>query len=365
MGSAGPFSFAPDLFEEDRTIGSVTEGGITIDAYGVSEDTLRAEMAQSVATPTVETPVAKPVEADADDDAPEKPAAPAQPVADKAADKKRSIQARIDELTAEKHANARERDAARKDVEDLRRELDTLKRGAAKPEPKADAPTPERFPKYDEYLQAHPDASLEDWMDARDVWRDGQAAKVRDAEARQRHEEQTRAERAGGFSERWAKERDAAPEVAAGVKPHIAEAWPLSTLPRNAQGQYLDPQSGQPKPLPSLFLNFIAEGVFRADHPVKLARYLSDHDAELRRLATVPPDDLLWQLAKLDARFGTADTSGPVAERKEPKSAAPPPIKPVSGSPSAAELGEEPGDDASDDEWLRWRQAQEKRRRRA
>jgi hypothetical protein len=214
-------------------------------------------------------------------------------------------------------------------------------------------------------LQAHPDASLEDWMDARDVWRDGQAAKARDAEARQRHEEQTRAERAGGFSERWAKERDAAPDVAAGVKPHIIDPWPISMLPRNAQGQYLDPQSGQPKPLPSLFLNFIAEGVFRADHPVKLARYLSDHDAELRRLATVPPDDLLWQLAKLDARFGTADSSGPVAERKEPKSAAPPPIKPVSGSPSAAELGEEPGDDASDDEWLRWRQAQEKRRRRA
>src|SRR5262245_9532497 len=344
-------------------VASVTENGVTVEAHGISEEALREELSQpSNVRPVKDRPAPEPKPArEAAETTQETPKDTPPPSGDKNADKRRSFQARIDELTGEKHATARERDAAKAEVEHLRREIEALKR-APRQEPKEEAPKPERFPNYNEYLQTtDPNASLEDWMDARDAWRDKKRDAEQAAAARQYHAEQARAEKATSFSERFSKERESAGADAPPIRTELENAWPISNLPRDAQGRFLDPATNQPK-APD-FWNALAEGIYHAQHPYLLSRYLSDHEGEVRRLATVPPDQLFWQIARLDARFDAAD-SGPAPRREAPKSAAPPPIKPVSGSQQADAIGDEPGDDASDDEWYRWRMAQKNRQRR-
>jgi hypothetical protein len=322
-------------------LASVTTDGITIESNTQSEAVLRDELAQSTpAKAETTTADSKGVETDT-----EKPEVSAESQAgQQLAKKKRSLQDRIDEITAEKYASQRERDAAKAEADALKRELTALK--APKPQEQPKPPT-EKFPRYDEYLQGHPDASLEDWMDARDTWRDGQREKqIREVQAKHA-QERDRAQRAGQLAERWTKDAEADPALAEGLDTRLTDAWPISLL------------SPDQKPT---FWNAVAEGILRAPNPLKLTRYLTDHEPELRRLATVPPDDFFWEMASLATRIGAASSTGPASKPQPKTSTAPPPIKPVSGSSPVAET-EEPGDDASDDEWYRWQQSRKGRRR--
>jgi chromosome segregation ATPase len=77
--------------------------------------------------------------------------------------KKKSLQSRIDDVTAEKHRTAGERDAARAELAELREELAALKAGKTKPEAKPEAveadpddpePKVEEFDDYQKYVKA-------------------------------------------------------------------------------------------------------------------------------------------------------------------------------------------------------------------
>lgn len=301
--------------------------------------------------------------------------------------KKKSIQARIDEIYAQAKHTERERDEARQEIARLRAQLEGKggktddagaggRFGDGKDGKAADAGKGEKvggvdlgaskFPKYNEWLQQGNDGELEDYLDARDSWRDAKATQVANAGAVKRQHEEAFTQVARTFNERMAPVLEEDPEFYEQIDPRLINTPALSALPPGT---------------PGTFGNFLVEQVVRSERPKELLIHLSDPKV-IRRLVTLQPHEILREITKYELSLGTADAShkaGPAAgaqvneeedgeeleeaprgrsageARTESTSRAHPPAKPVRGSSQQhASPDEEPGDDASDDDWYRW-----------
>lgn len=117
------------------------------------------------------------------------------------------------------------------------------------------------------------------------------------------------------------------------IDPKIA-AKPISHLKQGEHGTYR---------------NGIAEVILTSENPVGLMQYLSahQHDADIQRLSTLPPDQFFRQMGRLEARLEAAH-SVPASPRKEPISQAKPLIKTVSGSAQVPSDDDALDDDSSD-----------------
>jgi hypothetical protein len=329
---------------------SISHEGTEVSSYTETPDQLRAALGveQQPTEPPAETPTP---ESDTD----ETPAG-GEPPAESAAGqtlakKRRSLQDRIDTITREKYETVRERDDARMQARRLEQELADLKRGnghpPTTPTPASGAPTPEKFPKYADYLHTHPDAELEDWLEARDTWRDqrhaDQTARAHQAETRSR----TLTQRTQTFSAKIQAAVQHDPDLLSQVDPRLLQTKPLSSLAPDE---------------PPTFGNFLVEQILASEHPEKLLRHLSN-DAEVQRLAALDPDRVIRELARIEYGLGAAPPSGPAPTAVSP-SKAHPPVKPLGGSPPQ-DADAPPGDDA-DDETHRvyWNQKELARRRR-
>lgn len=97
---------------------------------------------------------------------------------------------------------------------------------------------------------------------------------------------------------------------------------------------------------------------------VEILQHLSDDQELAQRLSSLHPAEVLPELgeikATLKAQLEAASSPAPALKAK-PQSQATPPIQPVKGSSHVAD-SDDPGDDASDDEWLRAERARAKRR---
>lgn len=145
---------------------SVEHEGRVLTGVGVSEEALR----DTVERHTPEPP-------------------PASETAEQKADRVRNEQGqftkptrgqrRFDQLTGEREAERRQREAVEKERDDLRKQLEEARKPApvaptvAPVEPPAHAAAPVApaekfsFPAYDEYVTAHPDATWDEWLDAK------------------------------------------------------------------------------------------------------------------------------------------------------------------------------------------------------
>lgn len=245
--------------------------------------------------------------------------------------RKASIQAEIDELTATKHTTRRELEAAQQELASLRAELTKLQKPAA-PAPAPTQPAAKfAFPEYQAWEAEHKGASYEDYIDAR------QDARYRfNTEQEQRQQALTAKtqafeSRAAKFSQRFAAAKASDPEFVHNVDPRLLETPALSALP---EGQA------------PTFGNFLVEQILDSEHPKELLVYLSN-EAEVQRLATLPPNQVIRALASFEARLDAAPakaTSGPVSVVK-PQSQAPPPVKPLGATPAVPD-----DDEYSDDE---------------
>lgn len=265
-----------------------------------------------------------------------------KPVEAKVAEKKprNDPQARIDQ------AIARQRDAERRAEEATRRADDAVARAAApKPEAKPVAVAkPDKFPTYAGFLETHPDASLEDYMDARDDDRDQR----REAKAREQQEtthlEQTFATRATKFSDEYQKATEADPELPKRIDTQLLSVRPYSNL--TAADKALIRQIPNPQERDAVaFRCFLADQWIESEHAVALLEHLSDPTV-YQRLATLPPNQVIRELAKYEAGLTAAprkDDSGSVVEAK-PASKARPPFKPLGTTSHVA------ADDESDEE---------------
>ena len=267
----------------------------------------------------------------------------AKPVSEKPAEKKprNDPQARIDQ------AIARQRDAERRaeEAERRAREIESRTPAPKAPDQPVAQPRVDRFPDYATFLQSKPDASLEEWMDARDEWRDSR----RDAQVRERIEseraETTFKQKASAFGERFAKAAQTDAELPQRLDQRLLSVRPYSTL--TAQDKALIRNISDPVERDAVaFRCFLADQWIESEHAIALLEHLSD-PSEFQRLATLPPNLVIRELAKLEAGFGAAfrKDSGPAP--KPQASQAKPPFKPLGTTPHGVA-----DDDGSDDESL-------------
>ena len=243
-------------------------------------------------------------------------------------------QARIDQ------AIARQREAERRadDAERKAREIEARTPPRQDPAPAA----PEKFPDYAAYLAQHPDASLEAWLDARDEWRDTKRETATRQQAEAARLEQTFTQRATSFSDQFAKAREADPAIESRINRDLLTVRPFSTL--TAQDQAAIRAIPNPAERDRVaFLCFLADQWIDSDHAVALVEHLSD-PREFQRLATLPPTQVVRELAKVEARLGAAAPQERGAAPRPTASQARPPITPLGTTPHAA------ADDGSDEE---------------
>jgi hypothetical protein len=186
----------------------------------------------------------------------------------------------------------------------------------------APAPTPEKFPTYDGYLATNPDASLEDWMDARDTWRDDKqsaAAQMR-AEADQRvQSEQTRATT---FSTQVGERTKTDPAFLQKISPDVLALRPFAAL---GEGEVGGP------------LNAIAEELLDSPVAPALMEHFTAHPEDLQRLTTLrDPRALIREFGKLEARFDAAAAADDAPAPHKTITAAPTPGTTLGSRPAVA-----------------------------
>jgi hypothetical protein len=221
----------------------------------------------------------------------------------------------------------------------------------------------EKFPKYSAWLEAGNDGDLEDWVEARESWGKTKDARVA-ADDRQLQEHSQRfTKTAATFTERMAPVLEAEPDFYERIDPRLIETPAASALPPGV------------KPT---FGNFLVEQVVVSAHPKALLEHLSDKKV-IQRLVTLQPDEIIRELTRFELTLGDPaatrtgpagratddgdddgegdDSDGDAAAAATATSRAHPPAKPVRGSSHEhSSPDDEPGDDASDDEWFRWEQ---------
>jgi hypothetical protein len=262
------------------------------------------------------------------------------------AEARKDPQARIrqqawDQREAERRAEAAEQ---RAEAAERREQERAREQTAAKPpEPQA-PPTPQtdKFPDYATYLQSNPDASLEAWMDARDEWRDAR----RDAQLQERaalqQAETTFHSKASAFGERFAAAAKTDPELEQRIDRELLNVRPYSTLTPQDKALIRNIPDPAARDLVA-FRCFLADQWIDSEHAVELLEHLSD-PKEFQRLATLPPNQVIRALAKIEAGFSAAPGKDRGPAPKPSASQANAPIKPLGTSPQGAT------DEGSDDE---------------
>ncbi len=327
---------------EPAQLATVVHEGIEVSSFSQTADELRAALGMDAQSPTPPEPPKPngppppdPPIGDEPEPDPGKEPSPESDAGKALARKRGSLQTRINDLTREKFESARERDEARRHAQRLEQELADLKKSANGNghTPAVSAPAADRFPKYAEYLTTHPDAELEDWLEARDTWRDEQRQTTERARAESDARTRSHTERSAQFA---AKMHDAVqhdPDLLSKIDPRLLQTKALSAL--------------APDERPT-FGNFLVEQVLKSEHPTKLLMHLSN-ETEIQRLAALDPDRVIRELARIEYDLNGA-TSRPAVPATS-TSHAKPPVKPLGGSPPV-DADEPPGDDASDDEHL-------------
>lgn len=336
----------------------------TVQEYNGDTGTWDTVPPEPVAVVEDTKPVVAPT-ADADEDAPPVAAKVEKPVEAKAegwtdrrptnAEARKDPQARIAQQTWDQRESERRADAAERDRDRLKAQLDEARR--PKTEPVVTAPAGDKFPDYATHLQTHPEATLEQWLDARDDWRDAkQTERVQTQQL-----EQAFTTQAQTFSATYAKAVDADPDLAQRIDQHLLTVRPFSKLTAEDK-QILRGLPPKDRDVVA-FRCFLADQWIDSDHAVQVLEYLSD-PTTFQRLATLPPTAVVRDLAKYEAGLSAASSttgSAPTPPQKA-KSATTPPIQPVGSSPHVPD--DAPSDTDSDDEWLRKENARELRRRR-
>lgn len=312
----------------------------------------------SVVVESNERVAVAPVEIDADAAEPvEPPAKPRdehgqfakageKPVEEPAKKPRNDPQARIDQ------AIARQRDAERRADDAERRARDVEARATREPakEPVKAAikPKTDEFPSFAAWVEQHPDANESD--DPLRDYNKAHYAHMREQERQQEADqkvteqnEQTFKVKAAAFSERLDKAIEADKEVLSRINPRLMQVRPYGQLTK-ADKDLIRAIADPVERDRVAFECFLAEQWIDSDHAVPILEYLSD-PKEFQRLATLPPNAVIRELAKREAGFTAASPkdSGPVVESK-PASKAQPPIKPLGGAPRV------PDDEGSEEE---------------
>lgn len=238
-------------------------------------------------------------------------------------------QARIEQSIARQRQAERERD-------ELRARLEALERPARTQEaPKAAAPASEKFPRFEEWTAKNPDASHDDYLDARDDY--NRQRWSRDAAEQQRRHAVTRE------LEQIAERFTASVDKAGGAEF-------LASIEARAPHVFVPSMKDLRNGEAPTWRHFLGEEIIRADDPAAVLDYLADHDTEFQALASLPPRGITRRIAQIEkdlSRSAAAPSTG-TAPKAPPLSQAKPPVRPVTGSPAVSDDAPDPDSDDFD-----------------
>lgn len=259
------------------------------------------------------------------------------------AGKKQSIQAEIDALTAAKYQTKREAEAAKAELDALKSEraqISQVQPSQSVPTPNGADPEPQesQFDDYGKFVKAQAR-----W-EARQEFREQQQAAQR---VRQEAEvTRSQRERIESFSKRIEASKGGDPAFLDKISPDVLALKPFHAL--------LPGEQGGP-------LNAMAEEILNSPVAPQVMLHLTQHPEDFQRIATLPPRELVREMAKIEARF---EVASPSAQPKAPViSQAKPPIKPMGSAPSAVDDGEI-SDDLPVEEHIRRMNARDRAARR-
>lgn len=270
-------------------------------------------------------------EAEADEEEPETvEAAP-----EKKGNPRHDPKARIAELARERREAKEALSRAESERARLAAENEQLRSAKATPAPKpaerkapageAAADTDDPRPEADDY------AVYEDFVDARARWA-----------ARQEHKQIQQREQVHRQADAFTR---VIGDVVSKHNARVEEAGGDEFLAQFSS-EFLDalkpgwtvPAGERPTPL-----NYITDEILASEHGTKIMKHLWDNPEDFQRIATLrTPRDIAREMAKLETRFDAATTA--TSAPKPEVSKAKPPIRPVSGTPTAAD-----STDVSDD----------------
>jgi hypothetical protein len=234
----------------------------------------------------------------------------------KLAKRKRSLQERINELTHDKYATVRERDAAVAEVARLNALLETVAKAPAKPQP-SDARATAAKPKVEDFQ------TYEDFVEALADWKADQKATARAGEVKKEIDDRLAAERQADVDQATARAQQ---QILTSYAARVDEF--RKTHPDlNAALEQVDSDEYVVPPM-------MRAHILQSDIGPALQYHLAKNPDDFRRIAALPPGPMLVQLGKLEARLDVA-TPGPTSAAA-PVTRATPPIKPVGGSATAS-----------------------------
>jgi len=263
---------------------------------------------------------------------------------DKKGDPRHDPKARVEEATREsaelKRELKRERDERARERSEFNARLEKIERGGNGAEPAAaparhadEKPLEKDFEDYGEFVEA------------RSRW----AARQEYAEVeRKRTIHQQAASFANSVQQTFDKFRESAlkESIHERVAPELLDLVPTAMLEPNARPD----QS-----------NVIADEIIASPVANGLLLYFTEHPEDFQRIATLrTPRDISREMAKLEARLEAAPTA---TSPRHVASTAKPPVRPVTGSPNAADP-DEVNDDMSFEEHARRMNARDARLRR-
>lgn len=319
-----------------------------MESAGVTDDiTVETNTPQALAVPPVATASVSPDQTLArelddpgdEDDASDNPATPS-----KKPNRRDNPHEAVKSAIAKQRQAEREREDASQRADALARELQSLKA------PPPDAPAPrytrtkpsedhigQKYESYGDYVE-----DLTDWKVEQ---REAQYAEYQQrATIQQRHEQY-----AETFRGRIAQAEETDPAFWSKMSPTVVNLRPSTALQPDEQ---------------ATSLNAIADVIFTSDASVDLMAHFSQHDRDLQRLSTLPPNMLFRELGRIEAQFIRSDAavSGP-ASRASMISQAPAPIKPVGRAASSGDPLEL-SDDLDVDDYIRRANARDRKQAR-
>lgn len=258
---------------------------------------------------------------------------------------KKSAQRRIDQAIYEREEARREAAALREEIARFRAQQAppaTATAPASQPQATAQPPAEQADPQPDATdLAKYPDGPWDPRFQA-DMARWGARQEVRAFQQEQQRLAQQQAaqhsaqSRMRVFAERLDAGAQADPTFIQALSPEVQNLRPAMSLAPNEQ------PTGA---------TAMADALLESEQPARLARYLSEHPDDFRRLAALHPMLAMREIGRIEARLDAAPASGS-ASAAPSVSQAKPPIQPVGRSVSSAASRRDPSRISSVAEWM-------------
>jgi hypothetical protein len=218
--------------------------------------------------------------------------------ASEAAKPRKTAEDRIKELLAKEKAATARAEAAERRAAEIEAARTTPKQDERTPDSRPAPAKVEAFPSYDAYLVEHPEASYEEYIDARTEHRFN-ALKQQETESRERTTRETAHQQAIKTRDTQAGERiqaavKADPEFWDHVSDEVKSLKPFDAI--------RDPKTGQWREQPTA-KHCVAEELLKSPVMPQLMRHFTDHPEDLAKLYQLQPDALLKAFGKLEARL--------------------------------------------------------------